>query len=133
MVTSYEVVWQRDTSGECSDEDEGSHTTADDSTTYVIRGLWGNSRYSITVRAINGAGSSEVSSMVTAMTLEGGKRDAIVPPATPIFHGLCIHTTHVHCSLQLLLLLPPLSVLLVHPLPSLSSGEKWSVVITMER
>ena len=24
MVTSYEVMWQRDTSGECPDEDEGT-------------------------------------------------------------------------------------------------------------
>ena len=97
VVTSYEVVWQRDT---CSDEDEDSHTTADDSTTYVIRGLEEDSSYSITVRASNTAGSSEDSNTVTAMTMEAGERDAIVPPVTPIFHVLCTVLCSSFCSSQ---------------------------------
>ena len=83
-------MWQRDTTVGCSDVDEDSHTTADDSTTYVIRGLEEDSSYSITVRGSNTAGSSAVSDSLTAMTLEAGERDAIAPPATPIFHVLCI-------------------------------------------
>ena len=126
VVTSYEVMWQRDTTVGCSDEDADSHTTADDSTTYVIRGLEEDSSYSITVRASNTAGSSE-DSTVTGMTREAGERDAIAPPATP--NIACA----VYCSLQFLLPLPVLSVLLVHPLPSLSSGGWCHVSIVMER
>ena len=91
---SYEVMWQRDTSGECSDEDEGSTTITDGSTSYDIMGLEDegsttitdgstsydimgieeDSSYSITVTATNVAGSSAVSDAVTAMTLEAGER-----------------------------------------------------------
>ena len=71
---SYEVMWQRDTSGECpDDEDEDSDTMITD-TSYDITGLEEDSSYSITVRAINDAGSSEVT--VTEMTLEAGGRDS---------------------------------------------------------
>ena len=74
VVTSYEVMWQRDTSGECPDEDEGSTTITDDSTSYmhVIIGLEEGSSYTISVTAANAAGSSEVSE--TAMTEEAGER-----------------------------------------------------------
>ena len=65
-------MWQRDTSGECSDEDEGSTTITDGSTSYDIMGLAGISSYSITVTATNVAGSSAVSDAVTAMTPEAG-------------------------------------------------------------
>ena len=68
-MTSYEVMWQRDTSGDCSNEDEDSATITD--TSYDITGLEEDSTYSITVRAMNDAGSSEVS--VTVMTLEAGE------------------------------------------------------------
>ena len=69
---SYEVMWQRDTSLECPDDgDEDSDTIS--STSYVIMGLEEDSRYSITVTASNGAGSSEVSNTVTTMTLEAGE------------------------------------------------------------
>ena len=73
VVDSYEVMWQRDTSGECSDEDEGSTTITDGSTSYDIMGLEEDSSYSITVTATNSAGSA-VSDAVTAMTLEAGER-----------------------------------------------------------
>ena len=74
MVTSYEVMWQRDTSVECSDEDEGSTTVTDGSISYEIMGLEEDSSYSLTVTAANAAGSSEVSETVTAMTEEAGER-----------------------------------------------------------
>ena len=74
-------MWQRDTTGECSDEDEDSATITD--TSYDITGLEEDSSYSITVRASNTAGSSEDSNPVTAMTLEAGERDI----ATDIGHA----------------------------------------------
>ena len=71
-VDSYEVMWQRDTSGECPDEDEDSISLTDGSTSYDIMGLEEDSSYNITVTASNAAGSSAVT--VTAMTLEAGER-----------------------------------------------------------
>ena len=68
------MLWQRDTSGECTDEDEGNTTITDGSTSYNIMGLEEDSSYSITVTASNVAGSSAVSNAVTAMTLEAGER-----------------------------------------------------------
>ena len=67
------MMWQRDTSGECSDEDEGSTTITDGSTSYDIMGLEEDSSYSITVTAANSAGSA-VSDAVTAMTVEAGEK-----------------------------------------------------------
>ena len=69
----YEVLWQRDTSGECSDEDEGSTTITDGSTSYDIMGLAGISSYTITVRATNAAGTA-LSDPLTVMTPEAGKK-----------------------------------------------------------
>ena len=71
-VDSYEVVWERDTSGECPDEDEGSSTTTGGSTSYTITGLEEDSSYTITVMATNAAGSA-VSDPVTGMTGEAGE------------------------------------------------------------
>ena len=69
---SYKVMWQRDTSLECpDDEDEDSVTIS--STSYNIIGLEEDSRYSITVTASNAEGSSEVSNTVVAMTLQAGE------------------------------------------------------------
>ena len=63
-------MWQRDTSLECpDDEDEGSDTIS--STSYDIMRLEEDSRYSITVTALNKA-SSAASEPVTAVTLEAG-------------------------------------------------------------
>ena len=72
VVDSYEVMWLRDTSGECSDEDEGNATITDGSTSYDIMGLEEDSSYTIIVTATNIAGSSAVS--ITEMTLEAGER-----------------------------------------------------------
>ena len=74
MVESYEVIWQRDTSGECSDEDEGNATINDGSISYDIMGLEEDSSYTVIVTATNIAGGSAVSDAVTVMTLEAGER-----------------------------------------------------------
>ena len=67
VADSYEVMWQRNTSIGCSDENEGSATSIGE-----ITDLQENSSYTITVTASNSAGSSE--DTVTAMTLEAGER-----------------------------------------------------------
>ena len=67
VADSYVVMWQRNTSIGCSDEDEGSATSIGE-----ITGLHEDSSYTITVTASNSAGSSE--DTVTAMTLEAGER-----------------------------------------------------------
>ena len=72
VVDSYEVMWGRDTSGECPDEDEGSATITDGSTSYTITGLEEDSSYTITVTA-NNAAENAVSDTVTGMTGEAGK------------------------------------------------------------
>ena len=81
-VDSYEVMWQRDTSGECLDEDEGSISLTDGSTSYDIMGLEEDSSYSITVQVTNAAGT-ETSNSITAMTLEAGKEMTIVNRLCP--------------------------------------------------
>ena len=72
VVDSYEVMWERDTSVGCSDENEGSATII--TSLYDITGLYEDSSYTITVTASNSAGSSAVSNPVSAMTLEAGGR-----------------------------------------------------------
>ena len=69
VVDSYEVMWERDTAGQCPDEDEGSATITDGSTSYTITGLEEDSSYTITVTATNAAGSA-VSEPATGMTEE---------------------------------------------------------------
>ena len=65
-------MWQRDTSGDCSDVGGGSMIISVGSTSYDIMGLQEDSRYSITVTATNAAGSRVAT--VPAMTLEAGER-----------------------------------------------------------
>ena len=65
-------MWERDTSGNCSNEDNGGTTITDGSTRYQIVGLEENSSYTITVMAINAAGSA-VSDPITGMTKEAGE------------------------------------------------------------
>ena len=69
---SYEVMWERDTSGECSDVDEDSATISGSSTNYTISGLQEDSNYTITVTATTALGSA-VSVPVTAVTGEAGE------------------------------------------------------------
>ena len=66
------MMWERDTSEECPDEDEGSATITDGSTSYTITGLEEDNSYTITVTAANAAGSV-VSDPVTGMTGEAGE------------------------------------------------------------
>ena len=72
-VDSYEVMWQRDTSG-CPGDDEGSMsvTTTDISTSLTITVQQEDSSYSITVTAVNAAGNSAPSNAVTAVIGEAG-------------------------------------------------------------
>ena len=72
VVTSYVVMWQRDTSA-CPGDDEGSMSITDGSTSYMITELEEDSSYSITVTAVNAAGTSAVSNAVTARTREAGE------------------------------------------------------------
>ena len=66
------MMWQRDTSGECPDEDEGNATLTDGSTSYTIMELEENSSYTITVTAMNSVGT-KTSNSFTGMTLEAGR------------------------------------------------------------
>ena len=61
------MMWERDTSGECPDEDEGSTTITDGSTSLTIMALEEGSTYTITVTAGNVIGSV-VSEPVTGVT-----------------------------------------------------------------
>ena len=101
-VNSYEVMWERDTTGECPDADEGSSIITNGYTSYTITGVQEDSTYTITVTATNAAGSA-VSVPVTGMTGKAGE-------------GLVIwyeekHTQIIYPLLQLHL---PLPLLLVH-------------------
>ena len=69
---SYIVVWQRNTSGDCSGELQGSDTITDGSTNYDIVNLEEDSSYSIEVTASNAIGN-ETSGTITEMTLTAGE------------------------------------------------------------
>ena len=58
--------------GKCSDEDMGSTTITNGSTSYTIAGLEEDSNYTITVTAINAAGSA-VSDPITGITEKAGE------------------------------------------------------------
>ena len=97
------MMWQRDTSGECPDEDEGSATITDGSTSYDIMGLEEDFSYSITVAASNAAGSNAVSKTLTAMTLEtGGEIGIVITCSIMYFHAYssicCPHFCESICS-----------------------------------
>ena len=75
---SYTVVWQRDTSGDCSDENEGSESLSGGSMTmYDIPDLEEDSTYSITVTATNTLGS-KMSVAISANTLTAGEYETLV-------------------------------------------------------
>ena len=66
------MMWQRDTSGECPDEDEDSVTiTNGNSTSYTITDLEENSNYSIILRAMDMVGNVQ-SNTIFATTLDAG-------------------------------------------------------------
>ena len=85
------MMWQRDTSGECSNEDEGSTTITDGSTSYDITGLEEDSRYTVSVMAMNSIGSAN-SNMVMRITMEAGKQltPNYVIRYHPIRYPVCI-------------------------------------------
>ena len=84
VVTSYVVMWQRDTSV-CSGDDDGSMsvTTTSVSTSRNITVQEEDSSYSITVTATNAAGSSAPTIAVTAVTGEAGY---YFLPLSTVFH-----------------------------------------------
>ena len=65
-------MWQRDTSGDCPDEDGGSDTVTGGTTSYTIEGLEEYITYSITVEASNAVGSA-VSEPDTGRTSEASE------------------------------------------------------------
>ena len=71
VVNSYEVMWERNTSGECPDVGEGSATITGGATSYTITGLEEDSNYTINVTAINAAGNA-VSAPFLGITTEAG-------------------------------------------------------------
>ena len=71
-VDSYEVTWERDTSGECPDVDEDNATVSGSITSYTITQLEEDSSYTINITATNAAGNS-VSDPVIGLTQEAGK------------------------------------------------------------
>ena len=71
QVKTYEVMWERDTSGECPDVNKSSTPITGGSTSYTITRLEEDSNYTITVTATNAAGSA-VSVPVSRMTGEAG-------------------------------------------------------------
>ena len=64
-------MWQRDKSGDCPDEDEGSTTLTDGLTSYIMTGLEESSNYTITVIAMN-ANEMAISNNVIGFTQESG-------------------------------------------------------------
>ena len=68
-VDSYEVTWERDTSGKCPDVDDGNATVSGNITSYNITQLEEDSSYTVFVTAVN-ANQSAVSDLVTRMTEE---------------------------------------------------------------
>ena len=65
VVDSYQVLWERDTSVRCPDQDENSASVSGASTSYNITGLEEDSSYSVTLLASNRAGSINVSVVQT--------------------------------------------------------------------
>ena len=72
-MNRYEIIWERDISGECSENDMDMAIVFNGSNTHIIYGLEENSSYSITVTATNAAGS-EVSDPVSGITKEAGSK-----------------------------------------------------------
>ena len=65
-------MWQRDTSGDCPDVDEGITILTGGSTSYNITGLEEYSDYTITVKAMNTIDTA-TSNNITGITQETGK------------------------------------------------------------
>ena len=127
VVDSYEVLWQRDNSGDCPDENHGSMSITDGSTSYMITGLEEDSSYSITVEAVNSIGMV-TSNTATAMTQETGKQQIFVNTQPG-----CMKQCHIPIFLQCLL--PHLLMWecrVAHSPASLSTGKQWTASTAME-
>ena len=103
MVDSYEVMWQRDTSGDCPNVDEDSMSITDGSTSYMITGLEEDSSYNITVEAMNSIGMA-TSNTATGMTQEAGKQQttdggmSVCKMIVNLSHVYCGYCSSVCCS-----------------------------------
>ena len=95
VVDSYVVMWERDITGECRQEDEGSTTISGDLTSYDVVNLAGISTYTITVTASNSAGSA-VSDAVSRMTGQVGESQ----------HAVLYTTLLASCKIFVLLSVP---------------------------
>ena len=89
------MMWQRDTSADCPDEDEGSTTLTDISTSYIITGLEESSNYTVTVIATN-ANVMEISNSVTGFTQESGAIMSLLDLCNIIIL-MCIPLLHAFC------------------------------------
>ena len=118
VAVSYEVEWTYD--GQCAGISGGRASAGVGMTSYTIEDLEEAVTYSITVNATNAVGSA-VSPAANGMTSEAGKISQ---------HIVMSRVTCYSLQFPLVLLLQ--SVLLVHPLPSLSTGSQWTVLIVME-
>ena len=85
-MDSYEVTWERDTSGECPDVDEGNETVSGNITSYTITQLEEDSSYTINITATN-AVDNVTSAPVTGITMEAGE----LPYSRKIFPGQYFH------------------------------------------
>ena len=72
-MDGYVVTWKRNTPLECPGRDKVDMNMDKSSTSYIIMGLEEYSRYTITVAAVNAAGSV-VGDPITGMTKESGER-----------------------------------------------------------
>ena len=103
MVDIYEVMWQRDTSGDCPDQDVGSTTLNDGSTSLIVTGLEESINYTITVIATN-ANVMEISNSVAGFTQESGAIMSLLDLHNIIIMLMCIHLlraffiSSVYCS-----------------------------------
>ena len=109
-AVSYEVEWTYD--GQCAGISGGRASVGVGMTSYTIEDLEEAVTYSITVNATNAVGSA-VSDVANGMTSEAGKISQ---------HSVLSCVTCYSLQFPLVHLLQ--SVLLVHPLPSLSTGSQ---------
>ena len=76
-VESYKITWERDTSGECPDVDEGNAAVSGTITSYTITQLEEDSSYTINVTATNAA-ESVTSIPVTVITMEARESSCMI-------------------------------------------------------
>ena len=82
VVDRYEVYWERDTSGECPNENQGNTVTDGSTTSYEITDLFSVSRYNVTVRATNAAGTAVSNEFYITTTEAGSTNSLCVAPCS---------------------------------------------------